>query len=80
MSDETFRAKLKNDPKKTLNEFLPQDVEIPEPVSINIIEETPASLTIVLPPSQTSELSEEELDSVSAGGYWDRFDDDWNHP
>jgi hypothetical protein len=67
--DEAFRRALVEDPKGTLEREL--KVKVPEGVSLSVLEETPTSRYLVLPPAPTRddrELSDEDLDGV-AGGY-----------
>jgi len=45
---------------------LGHDVKIPESITIEVLEETPQKLYVVLP-RNTSDLSDEELEMVSGG-------------
>jgi len=66
--DEAFRASLLENPKPALErEF---DIAIPMDADIKVIEETPDTQYIVLPPKVAlgqGELSEDELESVAGG-------------
>ena len=79
MKDEAFRQHLLRDPKQTLErEF---GLTIPHGVAIQIHEETPTTLHLVLPmkplTAQLQELSDEELKEIAGGdaGYGSQ-----NHP
>jgi hypothetical protein len=61
MKDETFRRQLIADPHGALQQVL--GVPLPETVSIEVVEETPGTMYLVLPPAENGspELSEEEV-------------------
>ncbi len=68
-SDPAFREELLRSPKEVLSrEF---GTKMPEGAEIRVVEETPKTLYVVLPPqtSATGELSEEELEAVAGGGW-----------
>ena len=65
MQDSSFRSELLASPKAALAKYF--DMDLPENFSLNVVEDTDDSMTIVLPPA-TESLSMEELSSVS-GGY-----------
>ena len=65
MSDANFRKKLLADPVRTLRDA---GVEVPEGVSVRVVEDTATLVHMVLPaPVGDSEISESDLDMVSAG-------------
>jgi Nitrile hydratase, alpha chain len=69
--DAAFRRALAADPTGTLEREL--GVRLPEGVSLTVLEETPTSRYLVLPPRPAGgggELSDEELDGVSGGTIW----------
>ena len=66
LKDETFRNKLKSDPKGTMEEML--GVKMPEKINLSVHQEDPENVHIVIPHSpQKNELSEEELSGVAGG-------------
>jgi hypothetical protein len=69
MNDEAFRQHLLQDPKQTLEREL--GLTIPQGVTIQIHEETPTTLHLVLPmkplTGELMELSDEELKEVAGG-------------
>jgi hypothetical protein len=69
--DEAFKQELLNNPKSVYCERLQQ--ELPEDLEIQVLEETPNTLYLVIPPNpmntKVSEaLSEEALEAVAGGG------------
>lgn len=70
MKDEQFRAKLQTSPRETIEQEL--GVKLPASLRINVLEEKPDSVYLVIPMT-TVEHSEEELTEaqlgVVAGGY-----------
>ena len=65
MSDANFRKKLLADPVQTLRGA---GVEVPDGVSVRVVEDTPTLVHVVLPaPVGESEISDGDLDMVSAG-------------
>lgn len=64
--DKGFRKALAEDPKKAIEELF--GINLPEKLNINIVEENPGSLTIVLPAQlNEAELTDDQLDAVSGG-------------
>ena len=65
MGDANFRKRLLADPVQTLRDA---GVEVPEGVSVRVVEDTATLVHMVLPaPVGDSEISESDLDMVSAG-------------
>ncbi len=64
LSDESFRAQLKSDPKATL---AAQGLNVPEGIEVQVVESTPSMQYLVLPPLQTGELTDEQLASAQGG-------------
>ena len=65
MSDANFRKKLLADPVQTLRAA---GVEVPEGVSVRVVEDTATLVHMVLPaPVGDSEISDSDLGMVSAG-------------
>jgi len=79
MKDEAFRQHLLKDPKQTLEREL--GLNVPQGVTIQIHEETPTTLHLVLPmkplTGELQELSDEELKEVAGG---DAVYGSSNHP
>lgn len=69
MHDEMFRRNLLDDPKSAIEEET--GAKLPEGVEIRVVEETPDTIYLVLPPrawtSQEGELSERELEAIAGG-------------
>jgi hypothetical protein len=65
VENEAFRLALLSDPKKTLEEEL--GVEIPEDIKIEVHVENMKSLHLIIPPAQTDELTDEDLEGVAGG-------------
>ncbi|MFT4306211.1 MAG: NHLP leader peptide family RiPP precursor [Microbacterium sp.] len=63
-TDERFRAALLAEPRETL---AAEGIEIPEQVSIRVVESTTEDVFIDLPPLSDRRLSEEELGALSGG-------------
>ena len=61
--DNEFRASLIADPKAVINSEL--GIEIPDGVSVSVVEDTPTAVHLVLPPG--SQLSPEVLEEISGG-------------
>jgi hypothetical protein len=72
MAEDDFRALLKADPHAALTKLLGQEVPLPN-LKINVIEEQPGEVSIVLPaPLVRDELPDELLD-LALGGSAGRF-------
>ena len=65
MRDDSLRDALRQDPRATIKRVL--GIEVPGDVEVEVLEETPRKLYLVLPAART-ELSDEELDQVVAAG------------
>jgi hypothetical protein len=70
IEDESFRQRLLDDPKGTLEQELGR--QLPEGVEVRVVEESTDTIYLVLPSASAvgegGELSEEELDAVAGGG------------
>jgi hypothetical protein len=75
LKDDDFRERLLSEPEATIEREL--GVRLPEEVRVVAVEETAATIYLVLPPSATAgaqeealggELSERELQEVAGGG------------
>jgi hypothetical protein len=68
LENSEFRQQLIANPKAMLLQELGQ--EIPDDISVEVLEETEKKIYLVIPPAVVSEeLSEEQLEAV-AGGCW----------
>jgi hypothetical protein len=65
--DEAYRKELIADPKGVLQKEF--GVELPEGLAIEVLEESPAKLYIVIPPKPTNELGDDQLEEVAGGIY-----------
>ena len=63
-SDEGFKARLLANPKAAMAEV---GMDAPEGVEIEVVESTQEKAYLVIPPKPVGELSDEDLDKVSAG-------------
>lgn len=66
-TDEAFKKKLLNNPNEVFKEY---KVEVPQGMQVKVIEAPLNTKVIVLPPKQSGELSQAELDKVSGSGNW----------
>lgn len=80
ITDEAFAAKLKANPKQALQEQLTgkgMTASLPASLQVKVVEETPDTIYLVLPPTRSggksAELSDQQLELVSGGGYRDHF-------
>ena len=64
-TDVEFRGKLLTDPRSTIESLL--GVPLPEGLKLRIVENTPSEVTLVIPPSVSSELSDDQLEAVAGG-------------
>lgn len=74
VKDEEFRKELLADTKaviqRELNARVEEGVQIPDNITMEVIEEKPDTLYLVIPPSPAQikdELSDEELEAVAGG-------------
>jgi hypothetical protein len=74
LEDESFRQRLIEDPKGTVEEEL--GTRLPEEVRVVTVEETQDTIYLVLPstPIAGTELSDQQLESVSGGWATYSFD------
>jgi hypothetical protein len=66
--DPQFRQELLRDPRETVEQEL--GVRLPASVELRVVEETPSTLYLVLPPQSMAagqELSDQELEQVAGG-------------
>ena len=63
--DEAYKKGLIADPKGVLQKEF--GLELPPALSIEVLEESPTKLYLVIPPKPTDELSDEQLDAVAGG-------------
>jgi|Tabmets5t2r1_1033131.scaffolds.fasta_scaffold00319_4 hypothetical protein len=64
-ADDAFRERLKADPRAAVADET--GINIPESVTIEVLEETPEKGYLVIPLNR-AEMSDEELDAASGGG------------
>jgi hypothetical protein len=64
--DPDFRQRLLSDTHGAVTEEL--GIEIPEGMNIRVVEEQPGEAVIVLPPTTSDEVSDEELAGAAGGG------------
>lgn len=68
-TDENFKQELLSDPKTAIAQTL--QMEIPETIDVQVIEETPTTFYLTIPAkpifSAEGELSDEELEAVAGG-------------
>jgi hypothetical protein len=78
--DEAFAAKLKANPKAVLQEEIAKaapGVSLPADLNVSVVEESPNQLYLVLPHVRKAaaggQLTDQQLELVSGGGYSDTF-------
>jgi len=64
-ADEAFKQRLLANPAETLKN---EGLEVPEGVQVQVVEDTPQVINLVIP-ARPTDLSDEDLGGV-AGGYW----------
>ena len=64
--DEAFKGRLLADPEGALVEM---GVEVPADHEVRVVEDTERVTHMVIPPSPSEELADEQLDQVVAGFY-----------
>ena len=70
MQDDAFRQELVRDPKGAVARELGME-EIPEHLQVQVLEESPTTVCLVLPPpvpGSSAELSDEQLETVAGRG------------
>jgi hypothetical protein len=79
-TDDAFAAKLKSDPKGMLQEELAKagvGVSLPDDLNVIFVEESVSQLYLVMPAKSPKasggQLSDQQLELVSGGGYRDVF-------
>jgi hypothetical protein len=71
-SDPAFRSQLMKDPKGTLETLLA--VKLPANMKVNVLQDSPSEINLVVPPSSDQPLSTQDLDAVSGGLCWSNCD------
>jgi nitrile hydratase alpha subunit len=70
LEDDSFRQRLLDDPKGTVERELGD--RLPESMEVRAVEETPDTIYLVLPSASAlgegGEISDQELESVAGGG------------
>ena len=74
-ADDSFRAKLVEDPKAAIKEAL--NLDVPDSVTVHVHAESASAAHLVLPPSPG--LTEAELETVTAGHTRDVYGDVGEH-
>jgi hypothetical protein len=67
LKDPTFRQQILNNPKAVLaREY---NLQLPDHITVHVLEESPDSLTLVLPPAveEMQELADKDLEAVAGG-------------
>ena len=67
-SDESFRDRLKADPRSAVAEET--GITVPESIQIEVLEETPEKAYLVIPADRVS-IPDEELDLAGGNSPWD---------
>ena len=63
--DEAFREALLSNPREALAQFL--GTELPAELKVNIVQNTPTEVTLVIPPKVSDELDDADLEAVAGG-------------
>ena len=63
--DDAFRETLLANPKAALSQFL--GTELPAELKVSVVENTPTTLTLVIPPKLNDELDDTDLEAVAGG-------------
>ena len=70
LEDDSFRQRLLDDPKATVEQEL--ETQLPEDVEVSVVEESADTIYLVLPSAsplvEGVELSDRELEEVAGGG------------
>jgi hypothetical protein len=75
LKDADFRQRLLDNPKLVVEEMTSSLRPGEAKIEVSVYEEEPNTIYLVIPPVQTrnNELSEEELEAVAGGGFWEDF-------
>jgi hypothetical protein len=65
MTDPAFKARLLADPKATLEAWYGRTM--PAGLSVEVLQETPQKVFLVLPAAGTGEVSDKELEAMAGG-------------
>jgi hypothetical protein len=70
-TDPAFAQQLQEDPRRAIEDAL--GVQLPESIAIQVLQETPTTLYLVVPPAPDTlpvgELTDADLAAVAAGGW-----------
>ncbi|MCF4965707.1 NHLP leader peptide family RiPP precursor [Nostoc sp. CMAA1605] len=67
MEDSVYKQRLLTNAKAVVEEEL--GTSLPSDLNIQVVQQSPKQLYLLLPPEEDEELSEQELEAVAGGGY-----------